>query len=62
MIGELVVGSFALTVVAIFLYIIYIEVVVPDWYQKQKDTAERNRKRMDKVWATKNKKRRIHGW
>lgn len=62
MIGELVVGSFVLTVVAIFLYIIYIEVVVPDWYQKQKDTAERNRKRMEKVWATKNKKRRIHGW
>lgn len=61
MIGELVVGTFVFTVVAIFLYLIYIEIVVPDWYQKQKDAAKRNKQRMHKTWATKNKKRKLRG-
>lgn len=62
MIGELVVGTFVFTVVYIFLYLIYIEFVTPDWYQKQKDAAKKNKQRMHKVWATKNKKRRMNGW
>jgi hypothetical protein len=34
-------------------YLIYIEMVVPEWYQAHKDQARKNSIRKAKIWETK---------
>lgn len=37
-------------------YLVYIEIVVPPWYQAQKDQARKNSIRKAKIWETKRRK------
>lgn len=60
MTGGLLLTILGLLIASVVGFFVYIEVVMPPWYQAQKDYAEKNNIRKEKLWQAKRKKHYLH--